>query len=117
MDLICIEGLQVQTIIGIHPWERTTLQTVCLDVEMAHDNSRAAATDCIADTLDYHAVSQRLIAIIEQSQDQLIETLAERCAHAIQQEFGVSWVRLKLKKPAAIPTAIAAIVCIERGHR
>ena len=117
MDLVFIEDLRIETIIGIYDWERTTRQIVALDVEMAFDNTRPAASDRIADTLDYKAVSKRLIAFVGAAQFELVETLAERCAAIVREEFGVAWLRLKLSKPGAVTGAKAVGVIIERGER
>ena len=62
MDIVFIEDLRIETVIGIYDWERGIRQTVALDVEMAFDNRVPAASDDIAQTLDYKAVSKRLIA-------------------------------------------------------
>lgn len=117
MDTVFIEGLTVETIIGIYDWERKVRQPVVLDVEMAFDNTRPAASESIEDTLDYKAVSKRLIAFVETSSFQLVETLAERCAGIIRDEFGVAWVRLKLAKPGAVRGAKSVGVVVERGSR
>ena len=75
VDKVLIEGLEVRTVIGIYDWEREIRQTVRLDLEMAWDISAAAHSDDIADTLDYKAVSKRLIAFVEGSSFGLIEAL------------------------------------------
>ena len=107
MDLVFIEDLRIDTVIGIYDWERRTRQTIALDVEMGFDNRKPAASDAIEHTLDYKAVSKRLIAFVEGSSFQLVETLAERCAALIREEFGVPWLRLKLSKPGAVRGARA----------
>lgn len=117
MDTVFIEGLTVETVIGIYDWERKVRQPMVLDVEMAFDNTRPAASDRIEDTLDYKAVSRRLIAFVEASSFQLVETLAEGCAGIIRDEFGVAWVRLKLAKPGAVRGAKAVGVIVERGTK
>lgn len=117
MDIVFIEDLRIETIIGIYDWERTTRQVVALDLEMAFDNTRPAATDRIEDTLNYKAVSKRLIGFVEASRFELVETLAERCAEIVRREFGVHWLRLKLSKPGAVTGARAVGVVIERGER
>lgn len=116
MDTVFIEGLTVETVIGIYDWERRIRQPVTLDIEMAFDNTQPAASGRIEDTLDYKRVSKRLIAFIEAAEFQLIETLAERCAAIIREEFGVAWLRLKLSKPGAVRGAKAVGICIERGR-
>ena len=116
MDTVFIEDLRIETIIGIYDWERTTRQIVALDVEMAFDNRAPAASDRIDDTLNYKAVAKRLVAFVEASQFELVETLAERCAEVIRGEFGVRWLRLKLSKPGAVTGSRAVGVVIERGE-
>jgi len=84
MDVVFIEDLRIETVIGIYDWERKIRQTVALDVEMAFDNRKPAGSDRIEDTLDYKAVAKRLIAFVESSHFELVETLAERCAEIIR---------------------------------
>ncbi|MFC4728368.1 dihydroneopterin aldolase [Coralloluteibacterium thermophilus] len=117
MDVVFIEDLRIETVIGIYDWERTIRQTVAIDLEMAFDNTVPAATDAIGDTLDYKAVAKRLIAFVEASEFGLVETLAERCAAIVREEFGVSWLRLRLSKPGAVTGSKAVGVIIERGTR
>jgi len=116
MDRVFVEDLKVQTVIGIFDWEREIKQTVSLDLEMEFDIRAAAESDAIGDTLDYKAVSKRLIQFIERSEFQLVEALAERCAAIILDEFPVSWLRLKLGKPGAVRGSTAVGVIIERGN-
>jgi len=115
MDVVFIEDLRIETVIGIYDWERKIRQVVALDIEMAFDNRKPAASDRIVDTLDYKAVSKRLISFVESSHFELVETLAERCADIVLNEFGVSWLRLKLSKPGAVTGSKAVGVMIERG--
>lgn len=117
MDIVFIEALEIDTVIGIYDWERTITQKVVLDIEMAFDNRPPAASDALADTLDYKAVSKRLIAFVGASSFGLVESLAERCAAIIREEFGVPWVRLKLSKPGAVTGSRAVGVVIERGTK
>ena len=76
MDIVYIRELQIQTVIGIYDWERKIRQTVSLDLDMATDIRAAAATEDISKTLDYKAVSKRLISYIEEAEFLLIETMA-----------------------------------------
>ena len=117
MDIVFIEALEIETVIGIYDWERNVRQKVVLDIEMAFDNRKPAASDKIEDTVNYKAVSKRLIAFIEASSFELVETLAEHCAVIIRNEFGVPWVRLKLAKPGAVTGSKAVGVVIERGTK
>jgi dihydroneopterin aldolase len=114
MDIVFIEALTIHTVIGIYDWERRVRQPVTLDIEMGFDNRKPAASEQIKDTLDYKRVSKRLIAFVEASEFQLVETLAERCAQILLEEFKVQWLRLKLSKPGAVRGAKAVGVLIER---
>jgi dihydroneopterin aldolase len=115
MDRVFIEELEVQTIIGIFDWEREIKQTISIDLEMEFEIRKAAESDSIEDTLDYKAVSKRLIHFIEDSEFQLVEALAERCAAIVLTDFPVNWLRLKLGKPGAVRGSSAVGVIIERG--
>ncbi len=117
MDRVFVEDLKIQTVIGIFEWEREIKQTVSIDLEMEFDIRAAARSDSIADTLDYKAVSKRLIQFVEKSEFQLVEALAERCAAIILDEFPVNWVRVKLGKPGAVRGSTAVGVIIERGRQ
>ena len=117
MDTVYIRDLRVDTVIGIFDWERRIRQTVSLDLEMATDIRRAAASDDIADALDYKAVGKRLIRYIQASEFQLVETLTERVAELVMEEFGVTWLRLRLSKPGALRGSRDVGILIERGER
>lgn len=102
MDKIFLRDLRVETIIGIYDWEREIRQPVSIDLEMGADIRRAAASDAIEDTLDYKAVAKRLIAFVGAAEFQLVETLAERVAAIVTDEFEVPWVKVRLSKPGAV---------------
>ncbi len=116
-DEIFLRELEVMTIIGIFDWEREKKQTVSIDLRMPGDIRSAAATDSIEDTLDYKRVAKRVIAFTEESSFQLVETLAERIAGIIRDEFNVAWVRVKVHKPGAIRGSRDVGIDIERGER
>ncbi len=117
MDIVYIRDLRVDTIIGIFDWEREVRQTISLDLEMATDISKAAETDDIQYALDYKAVAKRLIAFIEDSEFLLVETMAEKIAAIVQQEFAVPWLKLRLSKPGAVRGSRDVGLLIERGSR
>ena len=101
-DRIYLRGLTVDCIIGFIDWERRVKQTVVIDLEMSIDCRHAALRDDVAATLNYKTVAKRLIAFVQESQFHLVETLVERIAALILEEFGVAWVRVSLSKPGAI---------------
>jgi len=115
MDIVYIRELEVKTVIGVYDWEREIRQPVVVDLDLGHDNRRAAATDDVAYVLDYKTICARVSEFIEASRVQLLETLAEQIATLLREEFKVAWVRVKIGKPAAITGARAVGVIIERG--
>jgi dihydroneopterin aldolase len=117
MDIIFIHELQIETVIGVYPWERDLRRTLWLDLELGVDIRPAAATDRLEETLDYQAVAQRISDFAATSDFQLVETLAERIAELLLQEFAVPWLRLTLHKPGVPTFAKEAGVMIERGRR
>jgi dihydroneopterin aldolase len=117
MDIVFINDLRIETIIGIYDWERKVKQTISLDLEMATDIRMSAATDAIEDTLNYKAVAKRLIAFVEDSEYLLVETLAEKIAEIVLSEFTVPWLKLTLHKPGAVRGSRDVGVIIERGSR
>lgn len=117
MDKVYIRDLRIDTVIGIYDWEREVRQTVSLDLEMATDIRRAAHSDSIEDTLNYKAVAKRLIQYVGDSDFQLVETLAERCAALVLDEFDVPWLRLRLSKPGAVRGSRDVGIIIERGEK
>ena len=115
-DTIFLNGLEVECIIGFIDWERRIKQRVVIDFELPVDCARAAVHDAVEDTLDYKLVSKRIIAFVEASQFKLVETMAERLARLVLDEFAVDWIRLRINKPGAIRGSRDVGVSIER-HR
>lgn len=115
-DRIFLRGLAAECIIGFIDWERRVKQTVVVDLELPVDCRRAAATDDVADTVDYKRVAKRVLAYIEASEFKLVETLAHRLALLLLEEFAVEWVRVSLNKPGAIRNSRDVGVVIERSR-
>lgn len=115
MDIIYLHDLKIECIIGIWEWERRIKQTIILDLDMAADIRRAAATDRIDDTLNYKAVAKRLIDFVGNSQFHLVETLTEKVAEILLTEFKLKWVRVRVNKKGAVRGAGDVGIIIERG--
>jgi dihydroneopterin aldolase len=113
-DRIFLRGLAIDCLIGFIDWERRVKQTVVIDLEMAVDCRRVAIRDDVADTLNYKTVAKRLISFVQESSFNLVETLVERIAWVVLDEFGVAWVRVTVSKPGAIRGSREVGVTIER---
>ena len=115
-DRIFLRGLTTECIIGFIDWERRVKQTVVVDLEIPVNCQEAALTDEVADTVDYKKVAKRILAFIEASEYKLVETLAQRLALTLLEEFGLEWVRLSINKPGAIRNSRDVGVSIERSR-
>ena len=114
-DTVFVHELKVETIIGIWGWERKIRQTVSIDLEMGADIRRAAETDSIDDTLNYKAISKRVQQFVADSEFQLVETMADKIAELVLQEFNVPWIQVRVSKPGAIRGAKNVGILIHRS--
>jgi dihydroneopterin aldolase len=117
MDIIFLKDLKAECVIGVWDWERRIRQRVAIDLEMGADIRKAASSDDLEDTLNYKAVAKRVIGFVEESEFKLIETLAERIAALLLEEFDIPWCRVTLDKGGAVRGSRAVGVVIERGDR
>ena len=113
-DTVFLRGLEVECIIGVIDWERRIKQKVLLDLELPIDCARAAASDDVADTLDYLSVAIRVREFVGESQFMLVETMAHRLALLLLEEFDIEWIRLSINKPGAVRGSRDVGVSIER---
>jgi FolB domain-containing protein len=95
---ISIVDLGVLYRVGVPDEERAQPQRLLLTVKMNFDFSAAAQTDSIADTVDYFAVSQRLLGFGEGRSWKLIEKLAADICEMILSEFKPENVTVEVKK-------------------
>lgn len=109
-----LKDLRVECIVGIHPHERSTVQTVYLDIEIDYDFAVPAASDAIADAIDYDAVVTSVTGLLQASKFQLIETMAEHAAALVLRQSPASTVRIEVRKPAAVPSAACSFARVER---
>ena len=116
-DTVLIEGLVVETVVGVYDWEREVTQNLVIDLEMAWDNKVPGTTDDVADALDYAAVSAQVESCLQALKPKLLEYGAEVLAKTLRDEFGIQWLRLTIRKPGAVPAAQSVGVRIERGVR
>src|SRR5450432_4275726 len=98
MDCIVIKDLEVFYKVGVPDEERRAPQRLLLTVEVEHDFTTAAKSDDLAATINYFAVSQRLLAFGENREWKLVETLAVEIAETVLREFGPTSVEVEVKK-------------------
>ena len=115
-DYVSIRDLSVPAVIGVHDWEREVEQTLIFSVDMVPETAdvgKAAATDDLADALDYSAVAETITTVVRAGKFRLIETAAERVAGRLLAEHPVAWLRLEVRKPITAGGYTAAVT-VER---
>jgi dihydroneopterin aldolase len=117
VDTVYLKRLRIDTIIGIHPWERRVRQTLLLDLELGVDCAVAAASESVADTVDYTAVAACATDYVIAGEFRLLETLAQGLAAELMERFDLPRLRLRVAKPGAVVSADEVGVVIERGQR
>ena len=117
MDSILIRDLRVEVLIGIHKRERYVAQTVSIDLDIGLPGTTVFATDKVADTIDYEQVALRIKALASSGHFRLVETLADRIAKLITDDFKAPWVKVSVAKIGILPNAKFVGVSIERGKR
>ncbi len=110
-----VRDLRIECIVGIHPHERTTPQTVIVDLEFDYDFAPAAAGDAIAHVVNYDEAVAQVRALIVERRFQLIETMAAEVSALLLDRYPtVVTVRVGINKPAAVPDAAGSFVRLER---
>lgn len=116
LDRIHVRDLRVRCIIGINPDEREKKQDVVINITLYADLRRAAATDCIEDTVDYKTIKVRTMEEVEGSSFFLLERLATHVADICLADPKVARARVLVEKPAALRFARTVGVEVVRGR-
>ena len=114
LDLIFIEGLRGDTVIGIDLGELHAAQPLVIDIHAGVARVRACETDRIVDTIHYGLVRERVLRLMQEHRLQLLEAFAEAIANIVIDEFGAAWVRVKVVKPRKFDDVNSVGVQIER---
>ncbi|MFW6154204.1 MAG: dihydroneopterin aldolase [Planctomycetota bacterium] len=104
-DKIHIRDLALRCIIGVYPKEREAAQDVVINITLWADLAPAGRSDDIADTVDYKAVKDAVVAMVEASRFQLLEALAEKIATICLAAPGVAAANVLVEKPGALTFA------------
>lgn len=114
MDKVFIEGVEAETIIGVYASEKLAPRPLLLDLQLGVDIKPAAASDRVRDALDYQAVKDVVTKFVAAERVDLLETLAERLARHLFNEFPLDSLHLRIIKPGAVSGVKAVGVEIER---
>jgi 7,8-dihydroneopterin aldolase/epimerase/oxygenase len=111
-DRIRLSGLRVFAHHGALPHERELGQVLVVDVEVGLDLAPAAASDDLAETLDYGALAEAVTAVVGATSRNLIEAVADDVAGLVLRDERVREVRVRVTKPHA-PLPVDAEVSVE----
>jgi dihydroneopterin aldolase len=117
-DRIELTGLRVRGHHGVFDFERREGQDFVVDVALELSTGAAAASDDLADTVDYGALATGLAAVVEGQPVNLLETLAERLAAVCLTDSRVGAATVTVHKPQApIPLSFADVAVTIRRDR
>jgi dihydroneopterin aldolase len=115
-DKVIIRDVKIDAIVGLYAWERVARQTLWVSIELATDIRQAAKDDNLQHTIDYSAVCDAVVGMVQQREYQLLETLAEEVTQMIRQRFSVSWVKFSVCKEDVLTHVRRVGIDIERGE-
>jgi len=96
--IISIRGLEVMSRVGVPEEERSLAQRLLIDLRFAALVQSESLQDDIASTIDYHAVSLRVLEISTERPRKLIETLADELGEVLLREFSLRWIDVNIRK-------------------
>ena len=99
---VTIKDLSLRTVIGLNDWERKKKQDVVINIEFGFDAERAVAADDGEMTVDYKAVTKRVIEGVEKSRFHLLESLADMVLALVMDTPGVISATVEIDKPHSL---------------
>ena len=115
LDHIFIRDFRLQTLIGFHRRERVVPQTIRLDLEIGIANRAVFGSDKVTDCIDYDKVTTR-IREVAGAHVNLVETLADKVAGMVLDEFGAAWVKVSIAKLGILKDVGLVGVTVERSR-
>jgi FolB domain-containing protein len=112
---LSIVDLLLRTVIGDNEWERDVRQDVVINLSLEFDASKAAASDALADTVNYKQLKRKIIAEVENSRYRLIEKLAARVLAIVMEDSRVTSATVRIDKPQAL--RYAKSVAVEMSNK
>ena len=105
MAVIRIVDLKVRAIIGAHPWEKINKQELVLNISVEYDAAKASQSDSLKDALNYEALAQKVIKLVERSQYALLEKLIAKVKGLLMADKRIDRIFIRIDKPQAIAQA------------
>ncbi len=112
MDRMTVSGIRAWGHHGVLPHERELGQEFLVDLDVEVDLATAAASDDLADTVDYGRLAQQAHDVVTGEPVQLIEALATRIAEVVLRHHRVTRVTVTVRKPSAPVTVPLSAVAV-----
>lgn len=116
MDRLFVRNLRLRCIVGVNPEERVKRQEVILSLTLSADLSAVRQSDDLADSVDYKAVTKKVIALVEDSRFYTVEALADRVADLCLENPLVQEAEVILEKPGALRFSESVGVVVTKGR-
>jgi D-erythro-7,8-dihydroneopterin triphosphate epimerase len=107
MAVIRIIDLKARAIIGTHPWERKNKQEIMINITIEYDAAKASKSDKLQDALNYEAVANKVLGLVERSSCLLLEKLTAKALDIVMADKRVRYAVVRIDKPQAIALAKA----------
>jgi FolB domain-containing protein len=117
MDRILISDLSARCVIGVNEDERVKKQDVLINITLFTDLARPSVTDRLEDTVDYRALKNKILDMVEASRFFLIEALAGAIAKICLENPAVTQAAVRVDKPGALTHARSVAVEIFRDRK
>ena len=117
MDTIFIRELRLPAWIGLYRHEKIAPQTIEIDLEIGLPGEQAFASGKVADTIDYAVVVREIRQLLDSERFGLVESLAERVARLILEQFHAPRVKVAITKLGVLREAKRVGIMIEREGR
>jgi D-erythro-7,8-dihydroneopterin triphosphate epimerase len=117
MAKIHITDLTLRTIVGTNDWERHKKQDVVINAVMEYDATPAAKSDRLEDTVDYKAMTKKIIDCVEGSRFYLLEKLTDQVLDIMMEDPHVRTATVRIDKPHALRFAKSVSVECSRTRK
>ena len=114
MDIITIKNIELETLVGVLPEERTQKRLVKINIRLFCDLRKAGQSDSLDDTVDYRNIELKIHEKVTKNQYLLIERIAEETAEICLADDGVEKVNVSVEKAGTLAYSESATVEIER---
>jgi dihydroneopterin aldolase len=115
MDFIFIRELRLEAWIGLYRHEKIAPQAIELDIEIALPDPEVFRSGKVSDTVDYGEVAERIRKLLKEERFGLVESLADRIARLILDDFRAPHVKVSIAKLGILRDARRVGVSIERS--